>query len=300
MTAKKAKWTDAPVNRDASEKVLAKPGILANLLSFNAYDPPVSAESISHAGSRQNPSKDACALFFSGAGSDLQPPISLCSYIGDEKTEVFDTSSVKISAGLVCQVPVADEFPERFCANLAFSMMRILREFAKRRFHTTYEERVGLSLNFTSGLNIRYHSSYKLSGHQINYISFGFFDERGVMAFQGEYGESSPTAYALRRQHINYGVPNSYPQSYEQRQLSFSRLSAPDLLAIFQSNCASGHAMATKEFTISTHMQNEQRNKTYAVLKDPLELCLKALKKKSDPFALVAKSWGDARTLSAE
>jgi hypothetical protein len=268
-----------------------------NVLSFNARDPPVPA--ISYLGSRQNQSKDACALFFSGAGCDLQPSISLCSYIGDEKTEVFDTSSVKISAGLVRQVPKADEFPERFCANLAFSMMRILREFAKRRFNTTYEERVELSLHFTSGFNISYESYYKSSGYQVNHISFGF-DERGVMAFEGAYGESSPTAYALRRQHTDYGVPNSPPQSYKQRQLSFSSLSAPDLLAIFQSNCTSGHARVTKYFSILTHMQYEQRKKTYGVFKDPLELCLKALKKESNPPALVAKRWDTASAWSAK
>jgi hypothetical protein len=163
----------------------------AKVLSFNAQGP--AAHSIPDVGSRQNPSKDACALFFRGAGRNLRLPISLCSYVGDENTEVFETSSKDISAGLFCQLPDADESPERFCANLAFSTMRVLLEFAKRRFGTTYDERVALILNFTSGFNIRYHSSYKRSGHQINYITFGFFDERGVMAFQGEYGESHCT-----------------------------------------------------------------------------------------------------------
>ena len=98
-----------------TNKVLAVPALHSTILSFGARGP--AAQSISPGGSRQNPSKDTCALFFSGAGAESQPPISLCSYIGDEKTEVFDTSLLEISAGPACQVPKANEFPEHFCVS---------------------------------------------------------------------------------------------------------------------------------------------------------------------------------------
>jgi hypothetical protein len=198
-------------------EVLQVPDLHINILSFDARGPPVSARSISDDELRIAPSKHACALFFCGAGLDPVRPISLCSYIQNEDTHVMHTSPVEISTGPTCQIPNADEPAAIFCANLAFSMSRILREFVKQRFAPVYRELVILKLRFPSFFSIIYFSWYTPSGHQKYLLKFQI-DERD-MAFYGEYYEASPTEDSLKRQQMEYGVPDSYPQSLKQKEL---------------------------------------------------------------------------------
>jgi hypothetical protein len=279
-------------------KVLEVPDLHITILSFNAATPPVSAKSISNARWHRKPPEDACGLFLSAMGRGKA--ISLCSYIEDEYTQVIETSSVEINAGPACQLLKTDEFPGRLCANLAFSVTCVLQEFLKQGFDLLWPEMVVFKLYFPSGFEIDFSSGYVTSGHRAHRLKFCLTtgaNESRTMTFSGKYEEASPTEEAVKRKHMRQGVPDEYPQTYRQAKVAGSNLSVSNLLDIFQRNCASGYTLTTNRFSIAKKPQGTHGNHTRYNLTDPIQLCLKALKKsRSEPVVAVAKSWHEAVT----
>jgi hypothetical protein len=274
-----------------SSEALDIPDLHITILSFTAPVPPLSAKSISNARWHRVPFQDACGLFLRAKGRNKA--ISLCSYIEDEKTRVLETSSVNISAGPACQLLQTDEFPGRFCANLAFSVACLLREFLKQRFDMIYQERVLFRLYFSSRFQIRLDAGYTPSGHRTHELMFCLTTNRiRTMSFIGEYDEASPTEEGVKREQMQQGVPDDYPQTYKQRKRANSDLPLSDLLGIFQSYCASGYTLTTDHFRLTKYHLAQYGKESVYVFSDPIQLCLKALKKSSPhPAAAVAKSW---------